>query len=284
MYTGVMLSVVRTPTGGYGLQTQHVSPMVYLDHWAFRLFSSDTALSSRFARALHDRGGTLVISWLNLGEYTNVSAVESRRAAEAFVDSVLPAVFCIDVDLAAVNKREQSGHPLPHADEGVALTLLKIRGSSIKFTAAGLFEPLFLPELAQTKDRLAAITQGRLQYLRQEYHRDPTFARAVRHAEHPDALANTTRTRAVVRTLAATFFPDLKRAITPNDAIDFLHAAIPINYCDIMLLDGSMRDSVERARRRFADTGIRLASVFSGQGGVSSFLDYLEKWSGSLGL
>src|SRR5262249_27714936 len=127
-----------------------------------------------------------------------VSAVESRRAAEAFVDSVLPAVFCIDVDLAAVNEREQSGHPLPHADECLALRLLKIRGSSIKFPAAGLSEPLFLPELAQTKDRLAAITQGRLQYLRQEYHRDPTFARAVRHAEHPDALANTTRTRAVV--------------------------------------------------------------------------------------
>jgi len=46
MYTGAMLSVERTPTGGYGLQTQHVSPMVYLDHWAFRLFSSDTVLSS----------------------------------------------------------------------------------------------------------------------------------------------------------------------------------------------------------------------------------------------
>jgi hypothetical protein len=276
MYTGTMLSIVTTPEG-YGLQMQHVQPMIYLDHWAFRLFSSDAALRSRFTRALQARGGTLAISWLNLGEYASVSVVESRRAAEALVASVLPAVFCIDVDLAAVDNREETGHPLPHADEAVALVFLKARGPSFEFTTTGLFEPLFDAGLAQTKDRLAAITQGRLEFLRQEYHRDPKLAQAVKHAEHPDALAHTTRTRAVVRTLAATFFPDLRRPITHNDAIDFLHAAIPINYCDIVLLDGGMRDLVERARRRFENTGIKLATVFSGQEGVSNFLDDLEK-------
>src|SRR5207247_11030965 len=107
--------------------------------------------------------------------------------------------------------------------------------------------------------------------------RDPKLAQAVKHAEHPAALANTTRTRAVIRTLAATFFPDLKRVITPNDAIDFLHAAIPINYCDIVLLDSGMRDLVERARRRFRDTNIKIAAIFSGQEGVSSLLHHLEK-------
>jgi hypothetical protein len=103
------------------------------------------------------------------------------------------------------------------------------------------------------------------------------LAEAVKRAEHPEAPANTTRTRAVVRTLAGTFFPDLKRAITLNDAIDFLHAAIPINYCDVVLLDGGMRDLVERARLRFKDTGITLATVFSGQDGVDRVLAYLEK-------
>jgi len=56
-----------------------------------------------------------------------------------------------------------------------------------------------------------------------------------------------------------------------------LHAAIPINLCDVVLLDGGMRDLVERARARFRNTGIQLAAVFSGQDGVDRLLDYLEK-------
>ena len=65
-----------------GLQMQHVRPMAYLDHWAFRKLSINPALSSRLVKALRARSGTLALSWLNLGEYTNVSGVASRQAAE----------------------------------------------------------------------------------------------------------------------------------------------------------------------------------------------------------
>ena len=84
----------------------------------------------------------------------------------------------------------------------------------------------------------------------------------------------------VALTLAATFFPDLKRAITPNDAIDFLHAAIPVTYCDVVLLDGATADLVERARRKLNGTGIRMATVFPGRrDGVERFLALLEEGS-----
>jgi len=252
--------------------------MIYLDHWALRRVSSESLLASRFAKALSTRAGTLALSWLNLGEFANVSDVDSRRAAETFVESVLPAVFCIEVEPFAVDQRARAGDHLPYAHEALASLLVDINRLGDKpFTATGLFEPLFDAGLAQTKDRLAAITQGRLEFLRQEYHRDPRLAEAVKRAEQAEALATTTRVRAVVRTLAGTFFPDPKRPIRPNDAIDFLHAAIPINFCDVVLLDGGMRDLVERARVRFKNTGIKLATVFSGQDGVDCVLDYLEK-------
>jgi len=194
MYTAPMLLIVRTPEG-LGLQIQHVSPMVYLDHWAFRRFSDEPALAARFVKALRARGGTLALSWLNLGEYANVSVTESRRAAESFVQSVLPAIFCIQVEPFAVDQRARAGDHLPHADEALASMLLNINELDDKpFTAADLFEPLYDTGLAQTKDRLAATTQGRLEYLRQEYHRDHALAEAVKRAEHPDALAKTTRT------------------------------------------------------------------------------------------
>ena len=123
--------------------------------------------------------------------------------------------------------------------------------------------------------RVAAATRVELDMTKAQVEALPDFVEAVRHAEHPDALAATTRTRAIIRTLAATLFPDLKRAITTNDALDFLHAAVPITYCDGVLLDGGTADLVERAQRKLK--GVRMAMVFSGRrGGVERFLDYLE--------
>src|SRR2546427_172904 len=99
-----MLALSMTEAGGPGVVLQHVSPMVYLDHWALRKFSGDAGLASRLTGILHGHG-SLTLSWLNLGEYATVSDPEQRRAAEQFVEGVLPAIFCIDVDLAAVAKR-----------------------------------------------------------------------------------------------------------------------------------------------------------------------------------
>jgi len=117
--------------------------MVYLDHWALRKFSGDDALASRLTKTLHDRDGTLALSWLNLGEYARVSDPNQRRAAEQFVEGVLPAVFCINVDLAAVNQREGLRDVLPHADRELALLFVNEGKQGLKtFTAMGMFDPV----------------------------------------------------------------------------------------------------------------------------------------------
>jgi hypothetical protein len=43
--------------------------------------------------------------------------------------------------------------------------------------------------------------------------------------------------------LLATFFPDERRVLTLNDAIDFLHAGVPVAFCDAVLLDGAAWDA-----------------------------------------
>ena len=264
-----MLSI--TP---HGLQMQHVRPMVYLDHWAFRRFSTNPVLSARLVQALRARAGTLALSWLNLGEYAKVSVVGTREAAEQFVDAMLPAIFCIQVDPAIVNNRETAGNPWPHADEDLAVTLLNASGS---LSAKGMFVKLHDAGLVATHGKLAGIVQGRLELLRATYQTDPTFRREVEQSTRPDAVAGTTRTRAITRTLAATFFPDGRRKIKLNDAIDFLHAAIPTTYCDTVLLDGATWDLVDRARRKLKEAGVPLATAFPGRGdGVERFLNYLE--------
>jgi hypothetical protein len=154
--------------------------MVYLDHWALRRFSGDARLASRLRVVLHDSGGTVALSWLNLVEYATVSNSEQRREAEKFVEGFLPAIFRIDTNVPAVDKRESLHDPLPHADPALALMFVnaeELRGQP--FTATGLFERLYDEGLARTKDRLAAIIQGRLESLRLAYSEDSVLREAV---------------------------------------------------------------------------------------------------------
>jgi len=50
-----------------------ISPSVYLDHWAFREITDSKTLTKRFSEALLFRGGTLVLSWLNIVEFYKVT-------------------------------------------------------------------------------------------------------------------------------------------------------------------------------------------------------------------
>jgi hypothetical protein len=254
---------------------QHVRPMVYLDHWAFRRFSTDAPLASRLVHALQTRGGTLALSWLNLGEYASVSVVESRHAAERFVDAVLPSIFCLQVDLATVDKREKAGDAWPYADEDLAATLVNESGA---LSAQGMFVQLHDAGLAATRGKLAEIVLGRLELLRATYQTDPIFRRAVEQSTRREVVAQTSRPRAIARTLAAMSFPDRRRKLKLNDAIDYLHAAIPITYCDAVLLDGATWDLVDRARQKLQGAGITMAAAFPGRGdGVERFLTHLER-------
>jgi len=178
------LSIVKTPDGPR-LQIQPVRPMVYLDHWAFRKFASDSKLAFRFGAALRARNGTLALSWLNLGEYTTVSDLEQRREAERFVDGVLPAIFVLDVDLAAVDNRERANDPLPHANRALASLFVSAGTPDRPFTATGVFEQLSDSRLVGTLDRLAANVRNRLVDLREEHRTTKDFQEAVRHSLIP---------------------------------------------------------------------------------------------------
>jgi hypothetical protein len=76
-----------------------------------------------------------------------------------------------------------------------------------------MFEPLNHDRLIRSKHRLAAATRVALKKLRQQQTDDPGFQRLVRATRKPGARA-ATDTDAVTRSLAATFFPDLRREIT----------------------------------------------------------------------
>src|SRR5215467_1226773 len=99
------------------MPVQHlVAPAVYLDHWALRCLSSDSELSERFVAGLARQGGTLALSWANIGEFRNVSDTETVQRAEEFVEANLPRVFCLEVNPFTVIDAEARGHQSPVAD------------------------------------------------------------------------------------------------------------------------------------------------------------------------
>lgn len=202
-----------TPAGP-GVICRDSSPLTYLDHWAMRLFSTDDALAERLVAAIHASGGSLALSWLNVGEWATVTDRAQRLRIEELLNRLLPNLYCIEVEPFAVITREERGQFRAQADEALARLFVNDRERTVHpFTATGLFEPVNHPRLIAAKDRLAQTTLGQLENLRIEYMQNANFRREVKKGGTPGA----TDTLAVLRALVATYLPDPKRTLdTPQ--------------------------------------------------------------------
>jgi hypothetical protein len=81
--------------------------------------------------------------------------------------------------------------------------------------------------------------------------------------------------------LMRNFILDPNARFGHNDLTDYLHAAMPVNCCDYVLLDGPWTERVERMRRRIAQSGVAMsvAKCFSARdNGLDAFLDDLERF------
>ena len=87
------------------------------------------------------------------------------------------------------------------------------------------------------------------------------------------------RTLLIFGELMRTFNLDSNASISENDVVDLLHAAMPLNCCDFVLLDGPWAERVEKMKRRISKTAMEMpmASCFSQRNnGVDSFLVALD--------
>ena len=81
-------------------------PAVYLDTWAIRLFAEDNpALGTRFREALKRAGGTLILSDLNMSEFT-FDDPRHTQVAGRYVDTIYPNLFFSHFDPFKVAARE----------------------------------------------------------------------------------------------------------------------------------------------------------------------------------
>jgi hypothetical protein len=233
--------------------------------------------------ALHTRNGTLALSWLNLAEFSKLTSQQQARQTEALIEAILPSVFFLEIDPFKVRDRENkllAGGPArpPHECPELLKALIALRPVSVKpLTARDLFAVMQNSKLAQGFDDLADTVVGRVETLRKEVDADPDFRSAVQRP--PTWLQIQRGTRVIVRELVRALLVDKDTKITRNQAIDLLHAVVPVAYCDLVLLDKHWETQVERARSRLngASISVPIARVFSGKAnGVDRFLSELE--------
>jgi hypothetical protein len=267
---------------------QDLPPTVYVDHWALRKFSQDPGLSQRFTRALEKRGGTLVLSWLNLAEFSRVTDRNQGRMAEEFYAANLPRIFFLDSDPFSVIRRENeilSGRArvaiAPHADLGSLSTFVYLDPRApTGLTLRKLFTTVQGDQLRPGFDKLADTVAERIQVLRNEHDQKREFRSAV--ARLPSGPAIQHGTRYVLRELARTLLINRGVKVSRNHAIDFMHAVVPVSYCEFVLLDKHWRTQVQLVRSRLSKTtlNVPLGRVYSEKAyGIEKFFCDLESES-----
>lgn len=260
-----------------------VSPSVYLDHWALRLFSDDAHLQEMLVAAIQSQGGTLLLSTFSFAEFARNDDRRHTLAAEEFIERLLPNIFLTDFALDKVHEQEQQEHDnirrfWPPAD----LPQLKLFAERAQDMPRGFAMRGFI---AMARDNYVPLEQGTKDVLHMirvglEAHRaDPEYIRAARNVR---PTATRTRTFVIMAELMREFILDPSLPLSDNNIMDMIHAALPVNCCDYVLLDGAWADRVSKMKQRIQKAGtiMPVASCYSRRdNGVLRFLEDLTNYS-----
>src|SRR4030095_11635437 len=98
-------------------------------------------------------------------------------------------------------------------------------------------------ELSKLSDGLSQMFLDALESARS----DPSYVVKARNTLPSDARP---RTWVILGELMRGFNLDRTAPMSKNDTIDLMHAAMPVNCCDYVLLDGPWAERVEKMRQR----------------------------------
>ena len=237
--------------GGILARQSFNSPTVYLDHWAIRTFSDNHDIQERLVNALILKGGTLVLSQLSLAEFARATDSRHCRDCEAFIERLLPNIFFADCAEEKILEQERieadnQRRFWPSAD----LSTLKYfceraQNAPLGFTMHGFITLAheYRTELVKSTDRAATEIVECIESVR----KNPNFVRKTRSTIPDDRRP---RTKVILGELIRGYILDRDAPISKNDAIDLQHAAMSVNCCDYVLLDGPWAERVEKMKLR----------------------------------
>ncbi|WP_141397363.1 hypothetical protein [Polaromonas sp. AER18D-145] len=260
------------------------SPTVYLDHWAIRFFSENIVSQDRLVNALMSTGGTLLLSNISFAEFAGPIDPGHSRDAGAFVERLLPNIYFTDFAFDKILERERleannERRFWPSADvRQLKLFAECALDGALNVGIKRLFEMAYLSGVAvgNLSESLINIIREALETARN----DPAHVRKAKNLALSDGRPRTTM---IMGELMRGFNLDGNSSFSNNDVMDFLHAVMPVNSCDYVLLDGPWVDRVNKMSQRMAKAGMTMpiAKCFSKgkNGGIEAFLASLETFT-----
>lgn len=268
--------------GSTRVRQSFVSPTIYLDHWALRLFSDDVELQDRLVATLLRQQGTLLLSNFSLAEFARNDDRRHALAAEEFLERLLPNIYLTDSAFDKLHEQElhESSNVRrfwPPAD----LAQLKLFAERAPDTPLGFTMRGFITMARDNHVTLEVVTKETLHMIRsglESLRGDPEYVRAARNVR---PTSKRTRMFVIMAELMREFVLNPRLKMSDNDVFDMLHAAVPVNCCDYVLLDGAWTDRVSKMNQRLTKTGetMPVAKCYSRRNnGVLRFLDDLDAY------
>lgn len=243
-------------------------PLLYLDHWALRHFS-DNPLSRERIIGVFRKKGTLLFSWTNVLEVAANSGA-SLKAIQFFLNEIGEHWFPVEFNPFEVIRREK-GFTHGNSNPCFASGFLEAYYPHISN------EPLSLStvcDLTQDSTFKPAYRQN-MENLEQEILRTFHFWRS-------GELENDGIPRFDPNCPTMYVVEGFQRLIQKetfnmgeNDAIDFLHAAVPLAYGDFVLLDKHWADLAQKLK--LPPDRVKVYSP----GCIEKFLENLGRFEGS---
>jgi hypothetical protein len=258
------------------------SPAVYLDHWAIRLFSDDRALQDRLVSALLQKRGTLLISNISTAELGGASDPQHAIDAESFLERCLPHLFLTNFQLDELLARERNEASnatrfWPTAD----LPQLQLFGERSQ-AAGGSFTMQGFAQLAyEHRNDINEMMSSMANSMKEAVEKAKVNPDYVRKARDTPLNDGRPRTLLILGELLRGFVVDSNAPMSENDAVDLIHAAMPLNCCDYVLLDGPWTERVAKMKLRLSKSPMvmPIAKCYSRQDdGINAFLTDLENF------
>lgn len=281
-----MIEVTIESGGDPRLWMKMEPPAVYLDHWALREISESDDHRDRFLDGLHSSGGTLCVSCVNQLEFIRTESEVSQQQGERLLQDALPQIFFIQPDPWVVIEQEAatgSGGDLrpPQGDAELLQEWISVEhhdeGPELQLNAVftGIQEPELATDLRELQDTFVA----RVSALKRSVSEDSALAAAAKRTR--PGPGSGAATRALTPELLRFFvLGAADELVHPNHALDFLHAVVPVAYCDLVVLDGHWEAQAHEACLRLSEARHRapFADVFSKRReGLNRFLDELDR-------
>lgn len=276
-----MIQMEEIEEGGYRMRQTLYEPVVYMDHWAVRKFSTEKALGSRFIAALHRSGGTLLLSLHNFGEFSGVSVEEQAVAAEEFFDLALPRMFVADFGADPGFIQPQGRPTADGKQENLILGAMAKRWleNGHQLSMAGL---------VNESEEGRAIIHRALKDLQVGIAKAVNSVKAdpqkVEVARANKKLPGATLRDLVQDAFLRDFVINEEAVFGEHDASDFVHAFGAVMASDFVLLDGRWAHIVNQADKQLKKKGVthRLPKAFP-ERQMPQFMDALQAYPESTG-